>query len=164
MLLACLGIGALASQLGAVTVSSVPDERSSEVGGLQNTFTNLGASIGTALAGAVLISALTSSFFTNIANNPQVPKSVVSSAQVELTSGVPFVSDEDLKAALTSAQVPPSVADAIVAENAKARIDGLRASLAVLGLLSAVAFVAARRLPRVQPSDPRFADAVNAGD
>jgi len=164
MLLAGLGVGALASQLGAVTVSSVPDERSSEVGGLQNTFTNLGASIGTALAGAVLISALTSSFFTNIANNPQVPKSVVSSAQVELTSGVPFVSDEDLKAALTSAQVPPSVADAIVAENAKARIDGLRASLAVLGLLSAVAFVAARRLPRVQPSDPRFADAVNAGD
>ena len=59
MLLAGLGIGALASQLGAVTVSSVPDEQSGEVGGLQNTFTNLGRSIGTALAGAVLISALT---------------------------------------------------------------------------------------------------------
>ena len=37
MLLAGLGIGALASQLGSVTVSSVPDEQSSEVGGLQNT-------------------------------------------------------------------------------------------------------------------------------
>ena len=37
MLLAGLGIGALASQLGAVTVSSVPDEQSGEVGGLQNT-------------------------------------------------------------------------------------------------------------------------------
>ena len=164
MLLAGLGVGALASQLGAVTVSSVPDERSSEVGGLQNTFTNLGASIGTALAGAVLISALTSSFFANIANNPEVPKSVVSTAQVELTSGVPFVSDEDLKAALVSAQVSPSVTDAIVEENAKARIDGLRAALAVLGLLSAVAFVAARRLPKVPPSDPKFADAVNASD
>ena len=58
MLLAGLGIGALASQLGSVTVSSVPDEQSGEVGGLQNTVTNLGASIGTALAGAVLISAL----------------------------------------------------------------------------------------------------------
>ena len=53
MLLAGLGIGALASQLGALTVSSVPDERSGEVGGLQNTVTNLGTSIGTALAGAV---------------------------------------------------------------------------------------------------------------
>jgi hypothetical protein len=37
MLLAGLGIGALASQLGAITVSAVPDEQSGEVGGLQNT-------------------------------------------------------------------------------------------------------------------------------
>src|SRR5947208_1339261 len=70
MLLAGLGIGALASQLGAVTVSSVPDERTGEVGGLQNTVTNLGASIGTPLAGAVLISALTASVFTGIADHP----------------------------------------------------------------------------------------------
>src|SRR6266581_4810575 len=61
MLLAGLGIGALASQLGSVTVSSVPDEQSAEVGGLQNTVTNLGASIGTALTGAVLIATLTTS-------------------------------------------------------------------------------------------------------
>ena len=77
LLLAGLGIGALASQLGAVTVSAVPDEQSSEVGGLQNTGTNLGASIGTALAGAVLISALTSAFLTGITQNPDVPESVV---------------------------------------------------------------------------------------
>jgi MFS family permease len=160
MLLAGLGIGALASQLGAVTVSSVPDERSGEVGGLQNTVTNLGASIGTALAGAVLISALTSSFFTNIADNPKVPERVVTQAQVELTSGVPFVSDADLKNALDDAHVTPSVADAVVEENANARIDGLRAALAVLGLFSLIAFVAARRLPKVQPSDPRFAESL----
>ncbi len=59
LLLAGAGIGAIASQLGSVTVSAVPDEQSGEVGGLQNTGTQLGASIGTALAGAVLISALT---------------------------------------------------------------------------------------------------------
>jgi MFS family permease len=164
MLLAGLGIGALASQLGAVTVSSVPDERTGEVGGLQNTVTNLGASIGTALAGAILISALTSSFFTNIAGNPDVPERVVSNAQVELTSGVPFVSDADLEAALDEANVRPSVSEAIVEENAEARIDGLRAALAVLALFSVVALVAARRLPRVQPGDPRFAEAVAATD
>ena len=74
MLLAGLGVGALASQLGAVTVSSVPDEQSGEVGGLQNTLTNLGASIGTALAGAVLISALTTSFLTGIDDNAAVSR------------------------------------------------------------------------------------------
>jgi Na+/melibiose symporter-like transporter len=160
MLLAGLGIGALASQLGAVTVSSVPDERSGEVGGLQNTVTNLGASIGTALAGAVLISALTSSFFANLADSPDVPDRVVSQAEVQLTSGVPFLSDSDLETALDEASVRPSVADAIVDDNADARIDGLRAALAVLGLFAIVAFIAARRLPTVQPSDPRFAEAV----
>jgi MFS family permease len=162
LLLAGLGIGALASQLGAVTVSSVSDERSGEVGGLQNTVTNLGASIGTALAGAVLISALTSSFFANLADNPEVPDQVVSQAEVQLTSGVPFISDADLEAALDAANVPPAVADAVVDDNADARIDGLRAALAVLGLLSIVAAVAARRLPTVQPHDPRFADALVA--
>ena len=78
MLLAGLGVGALASQLGSVTVSSVPDEQSGEVGGVQNTVTNLGASIGTALAGAVLISALTASFLSGIQNNPAVPTDVAS--------------------------------------------------------------------------------------
>jgi MFS family permease len=73
LLLAGLGIGALASQLGAVTVSAVPDEDSPEVGGLQNTGTNLGASIGTALAGSILIAILTSSFLTGIQQNRPSP-------------------------------------------------------------------------------------------
>src|ERR1019366_8173411 len=47
MALVGLGLGALASQLGAVTVSALPDSMSAEVGGLQNTFTNFGASLGT---------------------------------------------------------------------------------------------------------------------
>ena len=70
MLLAGVGIGALASQLGAVTVSSVSDEQSGEVGGLQNTASNLGISIGTALAGAMLMSALTASFFSRHRHQP----------------------------------------------------------------------------------------------
>jgi predicted MFS family arabinose efflux permease len=150
MLLAGLGIGALASQLGAVTVGSVPDDRSDEVGGLQNTFTNLGASIGTALAGAVLIAALTSSFLTGIKNDPDVPNSVSNQAQVELSSGIPFVSDADLETALKDADVPTATADAIVEQNAKARIDGLRAALAVLALIAVVALFMTWRLPTKQ--------------
>ncbi len=100
MLLAGFGVGALASQLGSVTVSSVPDEQSGEVGGLQNTVTNLGASIGTALAGAVLIATLSTSVMTGIQNNPAVPAELKSKAKVELAAGVPFVSDADLKTAL----------------------------------------------------------------
>src|SRR5437660_1141012 len=105
MLLAGLGVGALASQLGSVTVSAVPDEQSGEVGGIQNTVTNLGASIGTALSGAILIAALTSSFLAGVQNNPDVPKDLASQAQVQLSGGAPFMSDKDLQAALDKAGV-----------------------------------------------------------
>jgi len=151
LLLAGAGLGAMASQLGAVTVSAVPDEQSGEVGGLQNTGTQLGASIGTALAGAVLISALTASFFTGIKDNPNVPDSVVAQAQTKLGGGVPFVSDKDLEAALAKANVPTATAKAIVDENEKGRIDGLRAAAALLALLALVALPFTRGIPTVQP-------------
>ena len=152
MLLAGLGIGALASQLGSVTVSSVPDKQSGEVGGVQNTLTNLGASIGTALAGAVLISALTASFLTGVQNNPDVPKDLAAKAQVELAGGIPFMSDADLKTQLDKAGVPAKRANAVVEENAKARIDGLRASLSVLAVIALIALFFSRRIPTKQPS------------
>lgn len=152
MLLAGLGIGALASQLGSVTVSSVPDEQSSEVGGLQNTCTNLGASIGTALAGAVLISALTTSFLTGVEANPAVPAEVTSKATVKLAAGAPFVSDADLETALDEARVPLATADAVLDANATARIDALRASLSVLAVIALIALFFTRRIPTRQPA------------
>ena len=157
LLIAGSGLGMMASQLGAVTVSSVPDEKSGEVGGLQNTGTQLGASIGTALAGAVLISAMTASFFTGIENNPKVPHSVVSQAQTQLASGVPFVSEADAKAALQKANVPRATADEIVKHNEKSQIDGLRTAEAILALLALVALPFTRGIPTVPPgtqSDP----------
>ncbi len=155
MLLAGLGVGALASQLGSVTVSSVPDEQSGEVGGLQNTVTNLGASIGTALAGAVLIATLTTSAMTGIQNNPAVPADVKSKAKVELAGGVPFVSDADLKTALDKAGVSTHTADAIVEENADARIAGLRSSLSVMAIIALIAVFFSFRIPTEQPASTR---------
>ena len=152
LLLAGLGIGALASQLGSVTVSAVPDEESAEVGGLQNTVTFLGSSIGTALAGAVLISALSTSFFAGIKANPDVPESLSSQATVQLAGGVPFIPDDQLSTALADAGVTGETATAVVEENAAARLDGLRAALAVLAVIALVALFFAHGVPRRQPS------------
>jgi MFS family permease len=151
MLLAGVGIGALASQLGSVTVSAVPDEESAEVGGLQNTVTFLGAAIGTALAGAVLVSSLTSSFFTGIEENAAVPDSLSSQAQVDLAAGVPFIPDDALSEALADAGVTGATAAAVVEENAEARLDGLRASLAVLALIALLALFVSKGIPVRQP-------------
>jgi MFS family permease len=74
MVLIGLGIGALASQLGALTVSSVPDSARNEVGGLQHTVTNFGASLGTALARAILIGVLSTTLITGAEANATIPQ------------------------------------------------------------------------------------------
>jgi EmrB/QacA subfamily drug resistance transporter len=151
MLLVGLGIGALASQLGAVTVSAVPDDQSPEVGGIQNTMTNLGASMGTAIAGSILIGALALSFSSNIQQSSDIPARVKEEAQVKIAGGVPFISDSDLKQALEEAGVRSGATDAALAAYKDARLDGLRAALTVLALLILVALFAAQRIPTVQP-------------
>jgi EmrB/QacA subfamily drug resistance transporter len=151
LLLIGLGIGALASQLGAVTVSAVPDDQSSEVGGVQNTMTNLGASIGTALAGAILISTLTTAFVANIQKSAAIPASVKSDAQVQLAGGVPFISDADLNKALDKANVPQEQSDAALSAYQDARIAGLESALAILALAAVIALFLAQKIPTAQP-------------
>ncbi len=152
MLLAGLGIGALASQLGSVTVSSVADEQSGEVGGLQNTVTNLGASIGTALSGAVLIAALSTSLLTGVQQNAAVPADVKSKASVQLAGGIPFASDAQLESALRQAETSAEATAAIVSENETARLGALRSSLAVLAVIAAIALLFSRGIPAEQPA------------
>jgi hypothetical protein len=152
LLLLGLGIGALASQLGSVTVSSVPDELSPEVGGLQNTATNIGASLGTALAGSILIASLTTTLLTGIQGNAAVPQDLQRRAEVQLSSGVPFLSDADVEQALDDAGVPAEAAAAIVAENEKARLRALRAALAAVALVAAVALLFSGPIPTRQPA------------
>jgi MFS family permease len=151
MLLVGLGIGALASQLGAVTVSAVPDDQSPEVGGVQNTMTNLGASLGTALAGSLLIATLTSAFLTNVQQSQAIPASAKEQAQVELAGGVPFISDADLEAALDETGASSGTTDAALDAYADARLDGLRSALAILAVLAIVALFLAQSIPTRPP-------------
>ena len=152
LLLIGSGLGAMASQLGSVTVSAVPDEQSGEVGGVQNTGTQLGASIGTALAGAILISALTAAFFSGIQNNPAIPDNLAVNAQtpardrraVRVRQGPA----EGARRRATSHQRQPTRSST---RTPQARIAGLRSALAVLALISLLALLFTRGIPTVQP-------------
>jgi MFS family permease len=158
MLLLGLGIGALASQLGAVTVSAVPDSQSAEVGGLQNTVTNLGASLGTALVGAVLISSLTAGLIRGIEDSSAIPAQVKTKATTQLAAGVPFVSDIDLTKQLQKANVPKDQADAVVQANSKARVDALDDALWVVAFIAVAGMFFTGLIP-VVPVGDRSADA-----
>ena len=154
MLLIGLGLGALASQLGAVTVSAVPDSESAEVGGVQNTATNLGASLGTALIGSVLLATLSGSVMTGIQQNAAVPESVKQQASTELIGGVPFLSDKQLTEALDQAGVATGDAAEILRINADARLDALRVAFGLTAVLAAAALFFTGRVPRRSPGGP----------
>jgi EmrB/QacA subfamily drug resistance transporter len=146
-----LGFGALASQLGAVTVSAAPEELSPEVGGLQNTASQFGASLGTALAGSVMITALTAAFLSGIAADPDVPAEVSNQATVELASGIPFISDQDLETALDDSSLDAPTSEAILDDYGEARVEGIRTALSLLAVFSVIALYFTRRIPDEPP-------------
>ncbi|MFC9472781.1 MFS transporter [Nocardia sp. NPDC056952] len=148
MVLMGLGLGALASQLGAVTVSAVPDSQSAEVGGLQNTASNLGASLGTALVGSVLIATLSTSVIAGINDHPDVAPAMKQQASTELAAGVPFLSDTQLREVLGENAVPEQRAAEILDLNEAARLDALRVAFFVTALLAIAALFCTGRIPR----------------
>ena len=141
------GLGLLASQLGNVIVSSEPVERSGEVGGLQYTAQNLGASLGTALIGAVVIGTLATQLLQGIQDSPEVSDAVEQAASVRLGAGVEFVSDAQLETALAETAIPPEEQQAIVVANSEARIEALQYGMFAVVLVSLLGLFPTRRLP-----------------
>jgi hypothetical protein len=151
LLLAGLGMGAMASQLGSVTVSAVPEEQSGEVGGVQNTFTNLGASVGTALVGSIMIAALTAAAIQGIQEDASVPQEVKDQAAVEMSAGIQFLSDAQLETALEEAGADPQLTSELLEINEEARIAGLRLALSVVALLALAGLFFSGNLPTKPP-------------
>ena len=142
-----LGIGALASQLGAVTVSGASDEQSGEVGGLQNTITNLGASLGTALAGAILFTVLASQLLLGVSASSALSSDVKHELSVQISSGVTIVSDAQLREALEKTDLSPTEQAAILDTNDTARANALRAAMISLAVVELGAILLLRRFP-----------------
>jgi hypothetical protein len=107
--------------------------------------------MGTALAGSILIAAVSASFLTNIQGSSAIPARAKEQAEVTLAGGVPFVSDADLEQALKDAGVRGRESDAAVSAYQDARVDGLKSSLAILALMAIVALLYTTRVPRWQP-------------
>src|SRR3954447_19606468 len=100
------GAGLLASQLGNVIMSSVAPTQTSEAGGLQGTAQNLGASLRTAIVGAVLLGSLASGFTERILDNPAVPAAAQQQIAAKVEQGIDIVpvataEDAGLKGGLT---------------------------------------------------------------
>ena len=108
-----IGAGLLMSQLGNVIMSSVPPEETNEAGGLQGTAQNLGASLGTALIGSVLLLGLLNGFNSRIQENPALPSDVKTQISAATEKGIPIVTTDQAHQALLDAGLTPADADAV---------------------------------------------------
>jgi EmrB/QacA subfamily drug resistance transporter len=142
-----IGMGLIVSQLGNVVQSSVGEEDRSEAGGLQYTAQQLGASLGTALIGAVVISGLITSFSGKVENDPRISDAVQQQVGVRLEGNVSFVSTDQVGAAAEKAGLDQATTDALVDSYADAQLTALKTGLLFAGLLACAAFLMTRRLP-----------------
>jgi MFS family permease len=147
--LAVFGVGAglLLSQLGNVIMSSVDPAKTNEAGGLQGTAQNLGASLGTALIGAVLIAALSSGFVSRVEENPAVPQSARDQIARQAEKGIPVVPVDDVEQAATDAGLSTSQAKAVAGDYGDAQLEGLKRAIGAVAVFALVALWFTRRLP-----------------
>src|SRR4051812_672639 len=147
--LALFGVGAglLLSQLGNVIMSSVDPAKINEAGGLQGTAQNLGASLGTALIGAVLIAALTNTLLTSIEQNPAITEPVRARVAEIAEKGIPVVSVDEVEQAARDEGVPAQEAKALAGDYGDAQLRGLNRAIGAVGIFALLALWSTRRLP-----------------
>jgi hypothetical protein len=144
--------------VGNVIMSSVDPSRGGEAGGLQGTSLNLGASLGVALVGSIVIGLLASNFTALVSANPNLPDSVKQQVSVAAEKNANFVSDAQVQTAATEAGLPPDQVNELVKNYSDAQLSALRAGLAFLALFALLALAWVRRLPehtQATPADAR---------
>jgi EmrB/QacA subfamily drug resistance transporter len=142
-----VGAGLLLSQLGNVIMSSVEPAKINEAGGLQGTAQNLGASLGTALIGAVLIAAMTNGFVSQIEDNPAITPPVQERVTQIAQKGIPVVPVDDIERAAIDEGVPADEAKAIADHYGDAQLQGLKRALLAVAFFALLSLWFTRGLP-----------------
>ena len=145
------GNGLLVSQLGNVIMSSVPSARGSEAGGLQGTAMNLGASLGVALVGSILIASLVTNFQKAVISDPALA-SIAPQLVEQAEASANFVSVEQVEATAEAAGLSPEEVEAVTAQYADAQIMALKVAFAAIAFFSILALWYVQSLP-TKPRD-----------
>lgn len=145
------GLGLLASQLGNVNMSSVDKSQSSEVGGLQGVFQNLGSSLGTAVIGSVMIASLTTAFVGNVESSSlstDVKNYVANNSQ----AGVSIVPVSEVQGFAESKGLSSSEASEASTIYASSQVDALKKSLFAIVILAFLGMALSRGIPKTVSS------------
>ena len=107
----------------------------------------LGASLGTALIGAALLAGLASGLSERVGANTALSEQDRAAISAKADEGVPVATDEQVDEALAQTDLSPEDQEEVADDYADARLQALRRSLLLAGLLVLGGLLLVRRLP-----------------
>ena len=155
LMIAGAGLGLLVSQLNNYTLAPVEPERISEAAGVNSAAGSFGLSFGLALAGGLMLAALSFTFTNLTENSAVIPPAQKEQIAVALEDHAQVMSNSALEEQITGQ--PPEVEAEVVAINDDARNRSLQVALlvpllaALAGLVNSLRMM---RLPDLKPSAP----------
>lgn len=153
-----IGQGALVTLVFNVLVTAAPRELAGDVGSIRGTTQNLAGAVGTAVAGAMLVTILSLNIGQAIVDNVELTPELATQVDLDNAS---FISNDQLREVLAATDATDAQVDAFVEINTTARLSALKIGLLILSGVSALAIVPAAGLPRYRPHeipDPAPAD------
>lgn len=144
-----VGMGLVMSQINNITLSAVSVQQAGEASGVNNTFRQVGSTLGAAIIGAVMLSALSSNMTTNIQNSTVIPtsaKPTIENAIKTQTSNIEFSGGARL-----NNNIPPQISSEIVRIGKVSTVDADRYAL-VIGIIFAIlGFLTSFAIPNIKP-------------
>lgn len=144
LLIVGAGEGALATLLFKLLVARAVRKPGVDIGPVCGSTDYLAAGVGAALSTALVFAVLASGVQHRLNENPRIPAAL--KAQVDLDN-VSFVSNDRLRATLSSTTATSDQVDEAVRINTEARLNALRICFLTLAGVALIAFLPARALP-----------------
>ena len=133
------------AQISNMSLSAVSVEEAGEASGVNNTFRQLGSTLGSAIIGAALLTALS----TNMANGIENSKVIPSQAKVQISQAIASQSSnvEFGGGAKFSKNTPPMITNEITKISHKATTDANRMALMYAIIFTFLGFLVSFKLP-----------------
>ena len=130
-------------------ISTVPPKSTNETAGIINTYQNVGSSLGTSIAGAVILAVFVSSATSLVGSSTSFTSSQKSKLNQDITTKAQIVSNQQLSKA--TANLPTTSQQAILNINQQARQNALTVVYFALGAVGLIGLVTVSRLPKTAP-------------
>lgn len=141
------GMGMAMSQISNITLSAVPVYQAGEASGINNTGRQLGSTLGSAIIGAVMLSAILGNLNQGIQNSTVIPdqlKPKILGAVADQSSSVEF------GGAPASGKLPPALTAEIERIGKEASVSAAQETYAYGAVFAVLGFLVAQALPNVK--------------